>query len=405
MSTQRIGKPVMRSGLRRLAAACVIAAVIVAVIVVQRTANPGAYVLRIPTDNASGVYSGSDVTIAGVNAGTVRSVTLGHGGEAVVTASLDPQFAPVHSDATAQIRPKSLLGEMYVAIDPGKSGTTLPSGARLAKLQVNRSTDLQQVFNSLDGPTRAKLGTLIDELGGGVTGRGGQLNQAIPSGTHDISDLASITATLNAKDTQLKAVISTLNTVTTELARSDRRQQLGALISSTDRLMGNLRAQQANLQQAVVQADHSLASLHQGLAGTAPALSGIAAALPTTVRDGSLLLTPLNSATNTLIPHMNQLVQGIQEGPVVFGGRDANGYATRISLSLGCGTVAVCPQLAGPLTGGSASGSSGSGGSGGGGTSPLGGAGPANGKGTRQGSSSSQNKNSSIIPFLLGGKP
>lgn len=342
MSSAEPRRLLIHQGLRRLALMAGFAAIVIVVIVSQRSSAPASYLLRIPTQDASGLYPGSDVTIAGVNVGTVRNVSLAPDGEAIITADVNPAFAPVHTDATAQIRPESLLGEMYVDLSPGTSGPALPSGATLPQLQVNRSTDLQQIFNTFDAPTRAKLQTLIDELGGGLAGTGGQLNQAIPAGKTDLGDLAAITATLNSRSQELQVVITTLNTVTTELARSDRRQQLGLLIQSSQQLMASLRHQQAQLQQAVVSADYALGNLNQGLQGTQLALSGIAAALPGTVQDANLLLGPLGTSSAVSIPQLSNLIQGIQAGPSVFGGRDANGYATRISLTLGCGSAGAC---------------------------------------------------------------
>lgn len=345
------GRRAVRRALGRLALTAGLVAVVVAVIVTQRVSGPSSYLLRIPTADASGIFPGSDVTIAGANAGTVREVTLARDGDAMITVALDPAFTPLHTDATAQLRPKSLLGEMYVALDPGTSGPALASGATLPRLQVNRATDLQQVFNTFDQPTRAKLQTLVDELGGGLAGRGDQLNQAIGPGERDVADLAAISSTLNARNAELQTVIATLNTVTTELARSDRRQQLAMLIQTTRQLMANLRSQQAQLQRAVVTADYALGNLNRGLQGTAPALAGIASTLPATIQAGTALLGPLGTGSSVLLPRLGQLIQGIQDGPSVFGGRDANGYATRISLTLGCSSVTVCPQLASPLSG------------------------------------------------------
>jgi phospholipid/cholesterol/gamma-HCH transport system substrate-binding protein len=375
-----------RRALGRLGLLAAFAAVVLAVIVSQRISAVASYVIQIPVADASGIYPGSDVTIAGANAGTVRDVSLARDGDAVITAAIDPAFAPLRAGATAQLRPKSLLGEMYVAIDPGSSGPALGSGATLQPLQVNRSTDLQQVFNALDQPTRAKLQTLIDELGGGLAGQGGPLNQAIPSGEHDVADLAAISSTLNARNSELQAVIVSLNTVISELARSDRRQSLGLLIQSTGRLMGNLQRQQAELRRAVVSADYALGSLDQGLRGTAPALSGIAATLPAAVQAGNELLGPLGTDSSALLPRLTELIQGIQYGPSVFGGRDANGYATRISLVLGCGSVSLCPQLTGPAGGPSAAGPS---------ELPVPPGAPAAGSGGGRG----------ILGFLLGGGP
>lgn len=372
-----IARGAARRGLRRLAPLAAFAAIVIAVIFSQGTSTPAHYLLRIPTQNATGIYPGSDVTIAGVNAGTVRNVSLAPDGKAMITADVNPAFTPVHTDATARIRPKSLLGEMYVDISPGTSGPELASGATLPPLQVNRSTDLQQVVNTFDAPTRAKLKTLIDELGGGLTSTGAQLNQAIPAGKTDVGDLAGITSTLNSKNQELQTVITSLNTVTTELARSDRRQQLGMLIQSSEQLMANLRHQQSQLKRAIVAADHSLGNLHQGLQGTTPALAGITANLPATVRDANQLLAPLGTNSRALVPQLGKLVYGIQDGPSVFGGRDANGYATRVSIGAGCNSTTLCPPATSPR--------------GGTGKAPRGGAGTVPDKG--------------IISFLIGGKP
>lgn len=340
-----------RRSLRRLGLAAAFVAIVIAVMGFTRVSAPASYILRIPTQDASGITTGSDVTVAGVTAGTVRGVTLTPGGQALVTVAMNPAFAPVHANCTVDIRPKSLLGEMYVDINPGSSGAVLPSGATLRGLQVNRSTDLQQVLNVFNQPTRTKLQTLIDALGGGLAGRAVQVNEAIPAGEQDLSDLAGITSTLQARDQELESVIAALNTVTTELASSDRRQQLGVFIASAQQLMSSLQAEQSRLQQAVITADGALGELQQGLQGTAPAVGGIAQALPETVQEGNALLGPLGIDASSLLPQLSNLIEGIQWGPSVFGGNDASGYATRISLTLGCGTVTACPQLMLPVSG------------------------------------------------------
>src|SRR5947209_2081677 len=92
------------------------------------------YRLVVPLDSADGLYPGSDVLIAGAKAGSVQDITLDRN-QTLVTIALDDVYAPVHSDAGVTVRPKSLLGEKYVALDPGSSG--LPSsGARLPPTPV-----------------------------------------------------------------------------------------------------------------------------------------------------------------------------------------------------------------------------------------------------------------------------
>ena len=344
------GRTVLRRLLTTAALALTLVVIVAAGTAFQRSlVSASRYLLRVPTEDAAGLYPGSDVMIAGTPAGTVQDISLGSGGLAMVTASIDTAYAPVHKDATVSIRPKSLLGEMYVALDPGQAAATLPSGATLPRLQVNRSTDLQQVVNTFDTPTRDKLQTVIVELGGGVMGRGEDVNRGIQYGNQDLSDLAGIADTLAQRDQQLQAVIQNLDVVLGELARSDRREELGLLIKNTDLLLQNLVQQEQQIKVALSQTNAALARFGTGLNGTGPSLATIFSALPTTVQQGNLVLADLSTDTDTLLPNMDTMIQGIQYGPVVFGGRDASGYATRISLVLGCASINLCPQLTGPL--------------------------------------------------------
>jgi hypothetical protein len=57
-----------------------------------------------------------------------------------------------------------------------------------------------------------------------------------------------------------------------------------------------------------------------------------------------LLMADLGPDTDRLMPHLQQFDAGIANGPSVFGGVDASGYATRISVLIGCSTASLCPQ-------------------------------------------------------------
>ena len=76
---------------------------------------------------------GQTVRIAGVRIGDIAKVKLDDG-RAIVTMDLDPKYDDlVHTDATALLRPKTGLKDMFVEIDPGstaaplaKEGWTMP---------------------------------------------------------------------------------------------------------------------------------------------------------------------------------------------------------------------------------------------------------------------------------------
>ena len=304
-----------------------------------------AYRLQIPLDSAAGLYPGSDVLVAGAKAGTVDDIRM-DGGAALVSITLDDAFAPVHTNARVTVRPKSLLGEKYVALDPG-SGDSLPSGSRLPASQVAQAVELQDVVNSLDAPTREKLRTLVIELGGGVAGRGLDTNQTIAYSRQDMNDLATIANTLAARDADLQQVIQGLDQVTAELATSDHRQQLGLLIQNSETLLHSLALQDAQIKRALDQTNAALARSDTAFSGTAGQLNDIFQQAPRTVDLLSGLSADLGNGMDGMLKGNNLEIfdAGMKYGPNVFGGSasDGTGNATRISVNGNqCSTPAPC---------------------------------------------------------------
>ena len=337
----------MGGPLRRIGAALAFAVVVVAGIGANRLLprfTP--YQVTVPVENAAGLSPGSDLMIAGAKAGSVDSIGLGQG-VALVKVDVDAEHAPLRRDATVSVRPKSLLGERYLALDPGQAPEALPSGAALPPTSVTSSTSLEDVVNTFDQPTRDKLQTLVVELGAGVAGRGQELNAGLAAGRQDMDDLRGIASTLASRDAELRQVIANLDGVTQELARSDRRRELGALIQNLESLLHNLADQEAQLQQALTETNAALTRTAGALSGTGGSLGDIARQLPVTVHLADLIMADLAPDSDVLLPRMDQLNTAIGEGPAVFGGRDANGFATRISPILGCGSLGACPNLSG----------------------------------------------------------
>jgi virulence factor Mce-like protein len=334
-----------------------LAIVTVAVFSYRGLLPSSSYDINVLMPGADGLYPGSDVLIAGSRAGTVNGITL-HGNDVIVGISLDPAHSPVHTNATITLRPKSLLGEKYLDLKPGSGGDSLNPGATIPATKVSISTDLQDVINTFDQPTRDKLQVVITELGGGVAGRGVATNETIHYGTKDLADLAQVATTLQQRDAELQKVIQALDTVTAELAQSDRRQQLGQLIVNSDRLIKNLADQDAELKRALSQTNAALAKTDTALSGTQGNLASIFQQVPTLVHRTDLLMGDLASTSTSAVGALPVQAAAIRETAIVFGGKDANGYATRISVLVGASTTGAGPTgsslpggLTSPLTG------------------------------------------------------
>ena len=334
----------------RFRAAIILGIVVVLAIVSFRVVNGiTEYRLVVPLDSADGLYPGSDVLIAGAKAGTVRDITL-DGTQTLVTIAVDDAYAPLHADARVTVRPKSLLGEKYVALDPGTSDA-LASGSRLPQQQVARSVELQDVVNSLDQPTREKLRTLIVALGGGLAGRGLDTNQTIDYGRQDLDHLAAIAQTLSARDQDLQTVIQGLDQVTAELARSDRRQQLGELIKNSETLLHSLAQQDAQIKATLQATNAALGRSDTALSGTTAQLNDILRQAPVTTHLLNGLTGDFASNTDLLVGDLATFDAGMKYSTDVFGAQDGQGYATRISVVTGGCSVAPCKLPAGSVGG------------------------------------------------------
>jgi phospholipid/cholesterol/gamma-HCH transport system substrate-binding protein len=343
----------LRAGLRRFRAPFfLIAATIAGIIGFRMLGSLAEYRLQVALDSADGLYPGSDVLVAGSRAGTVRDVKA-DGGQALVTIALDRAHSPVHANARITVRPKSLLGEKYLALQPG-TADTLASGSTLPHTGASLAVDLQDVVNIFDQPTREKLRTLIKELGGGLAGRGLDTNQTISYGRQDLDDLAALADTLKARDQDLEQVILALEQVTAELSKSDRRQQLGGFIHNSEVLLHSLAQQDAQIKKALVETNAALSRTDTALNSAGADLNAIFRQTPQLVHLANALGQDLGNGMDHHLAgdHPRWFDRGMKLGPIIFGAHDGNGYATRVTVIVGPGTSGVPTGFPGLKPGG-----------------------------------------------------
>ncbi|MFT5931545.1 MAG: phospholipid/cholesterol/gamma-HCH transport system substrate-binding protein [Hyphomonas sp.] len=99
-------------------------------------------------NNVSGISRGSDVRIAGVKAGVVKSIEGDPTRfEAVLTLSLDKKWE-LPDDTDARISTDGLLGGSYIGLEPGGGFDTIPQDGT-GEIQYTRgSVDLLTLFAS-----------------------------------------------------------------------------------------------------------------------------------------------------------------------------------------------------------------------------------------------------------------
>ena len=117
--------------------------------------------------SANSIRPGSPVRIAGVDVGKVKKIkALQDGDGAVVVMQIDDEGLPLHTDATAKIRPRIFLeGNFFVDLTPGSPGApTLDDGGTLKVTQTATPVQLDEVLTALQGDTRQDLKDLLDQL-------------------------------------------------------------------------------------------------------------------------------------------------------------------------------------------------------------------------------------------------
>jgi len=108
----------------------------------------GRYDVTARFNNVSGINRGSDVRLAGVKIGVVKSIESDFDRyEAVVTLAID-EGAPLPDDTDARISTDGLLGGAYVALEPGASFDYIARDGSGEILYTRGSVDLLTLFAS-----------------------------------------------------------------------------------------------------------------------------------------------------------------------------------------------------------------------------------------------------------------
>ena len=90
------------------------------------------YTVTAAFQNIGGLKVRSPVTVSGVRVGRVEAIDYDtHAYEAVVTMDIEDKYNSFPEDTSASIFTAGLLGEQYIALQPGGSEKNLKAGDRI----------------------------------------------------------------------------------------------------------------------------------------------------------------------------------------------------------------------------------------------------------------------------------
>ncbi len=102
-------------------------------------------------NNVSGIARGTDVRLAGMKVGVVKAIDADYNTyEAVLTLGIDTGV-PLPDDTDARVVTDGLLGDSYLALEPGGSVETIATDGTGVILYTRGSVDLITLLGSLAG--------------------------------------------------------------------------------------------------------------------------------------------------------------------------------------------------------------------------------------------------------------
>jgi virulence factor Mce-like protein len=146
----------------------------------RRTATGKQY--KVVFDNAFGLTEGGEVKIGGVTAGKIHSFALTKEDPIKVEVGIrisEPGFDALRTDASCAVRQQSLIGEYFVDCQLGRAKQELADGGTVPVSRTSSTIPLDLVNNVMRRPYRERFRILLTELGVGLAGRPGELNEVI----------------------------------------------------------------------------------------------------------------------------------------------------------------------------------------------------------------------------------
>jgi phospholipid/cholesterol/gamma-HCH transport system substrate-binding protein len=240
--------------------------------------KPESYRFTADFPEAITLQKEAEVRIGGVTVGKVKQLSLApesecHSNPATcnttrATIEIEPQYAPISSDAEAILRQKTLLGETYIelttgsqvqpveaagdvnaqssAIDVGQiSGDdapeSIPEGGHLDQTQVQDQTQIDEIFQGFDQQTRESFRLWMQGTALAVDGRGLDLNDAFGNLGPFASDASDVLGTLRQQEQSLRTLVHDTGDVFAALTEHD--QALAGAIVGANRTFRGLASQ------------------------------------------------------------------------------------------------------------------------------------------------------------------
>jgi phospholipid/cholesterol/gamma-HCH transport system substrate-binding protein len=222
----------------------------VAVIVLS---SGSTYQVKAVFANASQIVSGDLVEVAGNSIGTVSGIALTPNGDAELTMSIsDKAYSPLHQGTQAMVRELSLSGiaSRYVTLTLGSpNAAKIPNNGVIPANDTTSEVDLDEIFNTLNGPTRKGLQDVFQGSAAQYKGYGKLAQKAFAYLNPAIAASSTLFAQIDRNTGSLTNFIVKTGHLVTNVAQ--RSADLSGLIQHLSTTTEALAAQRTPLAQSL----------------------------------------------------------------------------------------------------------------------------------------------------------
>lgn len=179
----------------------------------------GTYELEAVFENASGVFEGDAVKLAGVDIGRVTGTEI-EDGNAVVRFQVD-EDVPLNTESQVAIRWRNVIGLRFLYVYPIPGGRELQDGDRIPITHTDSAGDVGQLLN--------RLGPILKAID--------------PEKANQF--LEAMNTALAGNEVVVQSLLSRGSALATDLGDMD--EQIKSLITSSDKIMGAYASQNRNV--------------------------------------------------------------------------------------------------------------------------------------------------------------
>ena len=234
--------------------AALVALVVAVLAVVLLLGGGDDYTVTAEFENAGQLVKGNQVVVGGSAVGTVNEIELGDDGQALVTFSVNDDYAPLQRGTVATIRSPSLSQiagrQVQLTLPPSsEKRDPIEDGGTLTQSETVSAVDLDQLFNTLSPKTINDFKHVIKGLATSYEGVGPQANK----GLHYLNPFLSTSRQVFAELNSYQAAFENLIVDTSQLsgALAERAPDISALVANLNRMMNAIGDRKERLAEAV----------------------------------------------------------------------------------------------------------------------------------------------------------